>query len=304
MKFGICLPIRLEASAQENVSIALKAEGLGFDSVWVSDHIVMPEKHRGMFSEIFYEPFTLLTYISAVTSTISLGTSVIILPYRSPLVTAKQIATLDTLSGGRVMFGVGPGWMKEEFDSLGVPIQGRGKRTDEYISAIRELWVSESPEFSGEFCTFRGIKFEPKPLQDPHPPVLIAGASKFALKRAAFLGDGWQPTWVTLEDVETGIASIKKLAKEANRDLDGFIYSVRNRVKIFETNDQKESYISKQPTSAPFSLQGTLDEIKTYVAGYAKAGVSHMVFDPAADSLDEIYSTMDILAGEIISYFK
>lgn len=304
MKFGICLPIRLTASASDNVDIAVRAQELSFDSVWVSDHIVMPEKHRGMFSEVFYEPFTLLSYISAVTSSISLGTSVIILPYRNPVVIAKQIATLDVLSGGRVIFGVGPGWMKEEFETLGVPLKGRGRMTDEYIKAIRELWKSESPSFDGDFCSFSDIKFEPKPLQDPHPPVLIAGSSEYALKRAALLGDGWQPTWVSPEDVSQGMSAIKLLANEMGRDLEGFTYSVRNRIKIFNSPEQKKTYIDNQPSDSPFSLLGTVDEITEYVSGYRDLGVSHIVFDPAADSLEEIYSIMELLSSEIMSHIK
>jgi len=191
MKFGICLPLRLKASASQNIDIAVDAQELGFDSVWVSDHIIMPEKHRGMFSDVFCEPFPLLSYISAVTSTISLGTSVIILLYRNPLAVAKQIATLHILSGGRVIFRMSPGWMREEFDTLGVPFKSRGRMTYEYIKAIREVWESESPSFGGEFYTFSEIEFEPKPVQLSVPPILIAGSSEYAVQRAALLGDGW-----------------------------------------------------------------------------------------------------------------
>ena len=304
MKFGICLPIRLDATAADNVEIAKKAEERGFDSVWVSDHIIMPERHRGMFSEVFYEPFTLLTYISAETSTISVGTSVIILPYRNPVVVAKQIATLDILSGGRVMFGIGPGWMREEFSALSVPFNLRGKMTDEYIKALRELWTSDSPSFSGDFISYSDIKFEPKPTQTPHPPVLVAGSSEFALKRAAALGDGWQPTWVSPEDVEAGMLTIKLIAHNEQRDLDSFIWSVRNRIKIFSTKEEKDMYIKNQPEGEPFALLGTPDEIKDYVSNYGDLGVSHIVLDPAADSLNEIYSIINTVSNEVIPHFK
>jgi len=159
MKFGICLPIRLSLTAQDNVDIAKSAELLGFDSIWASDHVVMPQRHLGSFSEVFYDPFMLLSFIAAETSTIKLGTSVIILPYRNPVVVAKMVATLDGLSEGRVIFGVGPGWMKEEYDSLSVPYEKRGRRTNEYIQALKELWTSDDPEYDGEFCGFSNIKF-------------------------------------------------------------------------------------------------------------------------------------------------
>jgi len=126
----------LNLEAQSNINIAKRAEELGFDSVWVSDHVVMPEKHTGMFSEVFYDPLMLLSCIAAETSKIKIGTSVIILPYRNPVVVAKMIATLDVFSEGRVIFGVGPGWMREEYDALSVPYERRGARTNEYIRAI------------------------------------------------------------------------------------------------------------------------------------------------------------------------
>jgi probable F420-dependent oxidoreductase len=304
MKFGICLPIRLTAEASQNIDIAVNAEELGFDSVWVSDHVVMPLKHRGAFSDVFYDPFTLLAYIAAETSDITLGTSVIILPYRNPVVVAKTIATLDVLSGGRVIFGVGPGWMREEFETLGVPIKSRGRMTDEYIHAIRELWCSEEPSFKGEFCSFFDIKFEPKPLQNPHPPIWIAGSSDYAVKRAATLGDGWQPTWVSPEDVEAGISKLQNIAASEGRDLEGYTYSVRNRVKIFDNPDQKEAYLADQPTDTPYALIGTVEDIAGYVSRYRELGVSHLVFDPAADSIEEIYNLMETLSGEIIRNFR
>lgn len=304
MKFGLCLPIRLDASAQVNVEIAQKAEELGFDSIWVSDHIVMPERHRGMFSEVFYEPFTLLTYIAAATSKISVGTSVIILPYRNPVVVAKQITTLDILSGGRVMFGIGPGWMREEFNALSVPFNVRGKMTDEYIDAIRELWVSDSPSFKGNFVSYDDIKFEPKPLQKPNPPIIIAGSSEFALKRAALHGDGWQPTWVSPEDVELGMLSIKLLAHKEERDLSNFVWSVRNRIKLFKSEEEKQNYLSNQPEGAPYALLGTPEKINELVSNYKEIGITHLVFDPAAESAEEIYGIIEIISNEIMPHFK
>lgn len=302
MKFGICLPIRIEADAESNVNIARTAEELGFDSVWASDHVIMPESRVGMFSENFYDPFILLSYIAAETSRISIGTSVIILPYRNPVVVAKMIATLDALSGGRVIFGVGPGWMKEEFETLGVPHSARGRMTNEYLRAIKALWETDSPGFEGEFMNFSGIKFYPKPLQKPHPPVWIAGSSVYAIKRAVRFGDGWHPTWVSPEDVERGIAELRSVAGEEGRDLSGFAYTVRNRIKIVE--DGSEKLPDEKGNEPSFVLRGTVGEIKEYIAEYKELGVSHIVLDPDVDNADEIFEIMETLAEDVFPEFR
>lgn len=300
MKFGICLPIRLSLEAKDNVDIAKSAEILGFDSIWVSDHVVMPEKHLGSFSEVFYDPFMLLSYIAAETSTILLGTSVIILPYRNPVVVAKMIATLDQLSEGRVMFGVGPGWMREEYDALCVPYEKRGKRTNEYIEAIKELWVSDEPSYEGEFCSFSDIKFYPKPIQKPHPPIFIAGASDYAIQRAVQFGNGWQPTWVSPEEVKEGIFKLKNIANEKGRDLNGFTYSVRNRLDIVGSDYDPANNSSSEGNDPPFLLRGTVSEITESVIEYKNLGVSHVVLDPACDSLDDIFNTLETVSKEIM----
>jgi len=300
MKFGICLPIRLNIEAQSNINIAKRAEELGFDSVWVSDHVVMPEKHTGMFSEVFYDPLMLLSYIAAETSKIKIGTSVIILPYRNPVVVAKMMATLDVLSEGRVIFGVGPGWMTEEYDALSVPYEKRGARTNEYIRAIKELWISDKPSFEGEFCSFSNIKFYPKPAQKPHPPIFIAGSSDYAIKRAVELGDGWQPTWVRPEEMEEGISKLHKIADEKGRDLSAFTYSIRNRLHIVDKDYEALNDNEGTNDDPPFLLRGTISEITDYIKSYNDLGVSHVVFDPVAESLDDIFNTMDIVSREVI----
>lgn len=299
MKFGICLPIRLSVEAKDNVEIAKIAEKSGFDSIWVSDHVVMPKNHMGSFSEVFYDPFMLLANIAAVTSTITLGTSVIILPYRNPVVVAKMIATLDQLSGGRVIFGVGPGWMREEYGALSVPFEKRGSRTNEYISAIKELWVSDDPEFEGKFCSFSDIKFYPKPKQNPHPPIYIAGSSDYAIKRAVEYGDGWQPTWVSPEDVKDGISKLELLSYQKGKDLSNFIYSVRNRVHIVDSGIEGKSDI-QEGNDPPFLLRGSVDEIIESLRAYDELGVTHFVIDPVADSLGDIYKAIEVVSREII----
>ena len=300
MKFGICLPIRLDADAGANVRIAKRAEELGYNSVWASDHVVIPEKRAGMFTDEFHDPFMLLSSIAAGTSRIIIGTSVIILPYRNPLVTAKMAATLDVLSGGRLIFGVGPGWMREEFEALGVPFESRGRMTDEYMKVIKELWQSERPEFHGEFVDFSNVGFYPKPVQTPGPPVWVAGASRHAVRRAALLGDGWQPTAVSPGDVRAGMDELRRIAAEAGRGLGGFTFSLRNRLRL--TDDAEAP---KPGIGAPaFTLTGSVSRVRDYVAEYIKDGVSHILFDPDAGDLDEYYGIMETAAEEIMPGFR
>jgi len=300
LKFGICLPIRLDADAGANVRIAKRAEELGYDSVWVSDHVVIPEKRAGMFTDEFHDPFMLLSSIAAGTSRIIVGTSVIILPYRNPLVTAKMAATLDVLSGGRLVFGVGPGWMREEFEALGVPFGSRGRMTDEYIKVIRELWRSERPEFHGEFVDFSNVGFYPKPVHTPGPPVWVAGASRHAVRRAALLGDGWQPTAVSPGDIRADMDELRRIAAEAGRGLDGFTFSLRNRLRF---SDDTEA--PKPGIGAPaFTLTGSVSRVRDYIAEYIEDGVSHILFDPDAGDLDEYYGIMETAAEEIMPGFK
>lgn len=173
MKYGLTIPNYGKFADRESIlEISIAAEELGYDSLWASDHIVLPTDHKG-FGNIFFEPLVTLSYIAQRTKTIKLGTSVIVLPYRNPVVFAKSISTLDVLSGGRVIVGIGSGWLKEEFNALGVNHEERGRITDEYLEIIKKLYTSETPSFSGNYFNFSDIIFDPKPLQKPFPPVWI-----------------------------------------------------------------------------------------------------------------------------------
>jgi probable F420-dependent oxidoreductase len=303
MKFGIALPIRRDFELDVHIEMAKKAEELGFDSVWVSDHVVVPDRYVGRFSKVFYDPFILLSAIAAQTKKVKLGTNVIILPYRNPIVVAKMIATLDMLSEGRVIFGVGTGWMREEFDTLGVPHSERGRRTDEYIRIFKELWENDEPRFEGEFFQFSNIKFYPKPFQKPHPPIWVGGGSKRAVKRAVQFGNGWHPTWVSPEDMEREITYLTNLAKNSGRELKDFVYSVRNRLRIFDSSDDlpETTEAGERP---PFSLCGTAKEIKNHIKRYEEVGVSHLVVDVIAESDKRMFDMMERFTQEIVPGFK
>jgi probable F420-dependent oxidoreductase len=252
MDYGVVLP-HVGPHAREHVverlqTVARQAEALGYHSLWVADHIVMPTQltskypyhPEGKFpidpAENFLEPLTVLGYVAACTTTIRLGTGVLIIPYRNPVVTAKTLATLDVLSRGRIILGAGVGWMTEEFAFLNSPYHERGARTDEYLRAMKALWTEEEPAFQGRFLQFSDLRCEPKPVQKPHPPIWVGGHSKAALRRTATLADGWygHVFWRNPEALPQEIQTIKQLAEQAGRDPRALTYAAPAYERTFE----------------------------------------------------------------------
>jgi probable F420-dependent oxidoreductase len=204
MDVGLFVPIGSGNATPELVrAVGREAEERGFESIWVAEHVVLfdeydsayPYDPSGRFpaggDAGMVEPFTALTYLAAVTEQIRLGTGICLVPQRNPVYTAKAVTDLDALSGGRVEFGVGVGWLREEFEALGMPFDRRGRRADEYLAAMRSLWCDELSEFHGELYDLRPCRMYPKPVQRPHPPVHVGGESDAALRRVARLGQGW-----------------------------------------------------------------------------------------------------------------
>jgi probable F420-dependent oxidoreductase len=206
---AIMSPWEPDASPADVLRVARKADQLGFDWLTISEHIVMPTEMADVMGRRFPESLTAAAVLAGATERIRMLTYVLVLPYRHPVTLAKQIATLDFLSGGRFTLGTGGGHLEREFEVLNVPFAERGKRTDEYIAAMRELWMSEEPSFQGEYVQFDKVAFEPKPIQKPHPPILIGGNSRPAMRRAARVGDGWLPWLVTREQLPGCLAYIQ-----------------------------------------------------------------------------------------------
>ncbi len=304
MKFGIVIPLHRDVDALVNLELAEKAEMLGFDSIWISDHVVLPEKYQGRFSKILYDPFILLASIAAKTEKILLGTSVIIVPYRNPIVVAKMVSTIDVLSDGRVIFGIGPGWMEEEFDILGIPFNERGPRTDEYISIFKELWQKDEPKFDGKFYSFSNIKFYPKPIQMPHPPMWIGGISKRAIARAVELGDGWHPVWLSPDQMEEQIRYLGRVAEEKGRSLDNFVFSIRNRLRILKADEEKKPDFGESRGQYTFSFHGTTEEIIDKIRQFESIGVSHIIFDLDVENDGEMFRTIEQFADDIMPSFR
>jgi probable F420-dependent oxidoreductase len=206
IRFGVALPNYGPLANPENLMrLARRAEARGVDSVWLSDHLVAPVQVGSVYPydkrpdrkpgemgviEEFYEPLTTLAYLAGATERIRLGVSVYVVPYRNPVVTAKIVATLDALSRGRVIFGVGVGWLREEFAALGQDARKRGRVTDEYLEVCRRIWRDDVAEFSCEHYMLPAVRTGPKPSQRPWPPIWVGGNSAAARERAVKLGDG------------------------------------------------------------------------------------------------------------------
>jgi probable F420-dependent oxidoreductase len=204
MKFGL-FGINFGACADPDSArrVARAAEEGGFESLWTAEHVVLPDPQAPpspVPPEVpFLDPAVALAHVAAHTKTIRLGTGIIILPQRNPLVLAKELASLDIVSGGRLLFGLGIGYLKAEFDALGIPFEDKGARAIEYLAAILALWTQEKPEFQGRFVSFSGIQSQPRPVQKPHPPIVIGGGSKPAFRRAIEHGNGWYGFALDLE---------------------------------------------------------------------------------------------------------
>jgi len=230
MDFDIWLPTANPFATPELLAaVAREAEERAVHAIWVGEHVVTFDAYASSYPYSadgkvplpagtgLLEPFTTLSFLAAVTSTVRLGTAMCLVPQRNPVYTAKEVATLDWLSKGRVDLGVGVGWLREEFDALGVPWAQRGRRTDEYLGVLRALWCDDPSSFSGEFYELAPCTFFPKPVQDPFPPVHVGGESDAALRRAARLGQGWHTFNRLPADLAPPLAKLDALLEEAGR---------------------------------------------------------------------------------------
>lgn len=215
--------------------VAAHAEGLGFDAFWLPDHVVMPVRYSSVYpyrqppsdgferypydESPFPEAITALAFVAGATTRIGLATGVLILPERNPVMLAKQVATLDALSGGRVLLGIGVGWLREEYEALGMSWPDRGRRMDEAIEAMRLLWRDDVASYAGEFVSFSGLRCDPKPARAGGVPLIVGGHSPAAARRAGRLGDGFVPTGAQgPADMERLLETMRRAAEEAGRD--------------------------------------------------------------------------------------
>jgi probable F420-dependent oxidoreductase len=253
MKFGLhySLGVGTHPTGADYIRVAQHAETLGYHSIWLGDHIVIPEQIAAPYPYTkdgsvgfarncpWPDPFVLLAAIGVATKTILLGTSVVIVPYRNPLQVAKAVATVDLVSNGRYQFGVGIGWLKEEFDALGEPFSERAARTREYLQVMKALWSGETATFQGKYFSFPTLHSNPLPVQKPHPPIIFGGESTPALKRIADLGDGWQPGPIPVEVFRERLNKLRTLMSERGRNMAELSISMIGSVHDLQQDREK-----------------------------------------------------------------
>ena len=310
MRYGFYLPTRGPTATPEALeTLVTRGEALGFASVMVADHVVFPvtikSKYPYTVTGAFpgggdaLEQLALMAFLAGKTRRLRLVSSVMILPHRNPVVTAKTLATIDVLSNGRVTVGVGVGWLREEFQALGAPdFDRRGAVSDEYLRIFKALWTRSPASFEGKFYRFDEIRCLPAPVQKPHPPIWIGGHSPAALRRVARHGDGWHPVGanpaVPLRPAElrASLDELYRLTEKEGRDPRALTISFK--APVYDATQALDAGGSER---RPFS--GGPAQIADDVATYARLGVSELIFDFRSDSLPESLSRMDSFGGLI-----
>jgi probable F420-dependent oxidoreductase len=263
-------------------AVAGAADERGFSTLWLGEHVVLFDEHAKRYpyadSGAFpiqgeagmAEPFTTLSYLAGRTERIRLGTGVCLVPQRNPLYTAKQVADLDWLSGGRFDFGIGVGWQREEFEALGVPFGDRGRRTDEYLALMRRMWCDPVSAFDGDFWSLPPTRAYPKPVQDPHPPVHVGGESDAALRRVVRLGAHWFPFNVVPEVLVERRADLARMLEGTGRRIDEVHITVRPAPAVSDpvhleafAEAGADQVVLSVPRVAPEGVDGALDELAT-----------------------------------------
>jgi probable F420-dependent oxidoreductase len=296
MKLGICVPhYGRPIEIDRMLSVVRHAEEAGLDSVWVTDHVIVPRDVDVIYREHMLDPLAMLPWLAAVTERVSLGTSVVILPYRSPIPVAKLLASVDVLSGGRLIVGAAIGWMEGEFEALGVPFKERVSRSEEALALMRTLWTDDRPELDTDRHHLHGLQVSPMPLRKPRPPILIGGMSEGALRRVARLGDGWHATGATPETFRQGKQAVTKLWKEAGRTGEPE-WSLR--IALF-VDGVHEWAVDEKFLRGRHPIKGTVKQITGQLAEYQRLGVDHVALEVSYSTYPGILETIDILAEEV-----
>jgi len=297
MKYGVILPnVGPLAHVDSLARIAQNAERLGYDGIFLSDHIAIPTELRSAYpyrsdgrfpltaSDRILEPVTTLAYLAAVTTRLQLGFSVLVLPYRHPLLNAKMLGTLDVISNGRLIVGAGVGWMAEEFEALDSEYDARGTVTDEHIALLKAFWTEPAPEVRGDHYSVAGVGMAPMPVSQPHPPIWTGGISPPALRRAAALADGWHGVRQSPADVARVAARIGELSATRGETMDGFTISLRAGLDI---------------TGEPFDgtgrtpLRGSPEQIAADLIDYGQAGLDYLVVEPRAATPEQMIDQLE-----------
>jgi probable F420-dependent oxidoreductase len=303
MEIGFSLPnIGPIGTAEAVTKVAQRAEALGYSSLWTIERLLYPMKLQrpypgtpdGSLPEIYkhsLDPLEALTFVAGQTKRIKLGTSVLDMPYYNPVVLARRLSTIDVLSNGRLLVGLGLGWSKDEMDATGADMTKRGALADEFLQVLKTIWTTNPVEFRGKFYNIPRSYINVKPVQKPHPPIYLGAFVPAALKRLAKVADGWNPVFLPIAVMEQMFGTIKEMATDAGRNPAALSMVVHAVLELTNKPLGKDRMI----------FSGSLDQIADDVSSCAKIGVREIFFDPAfsqgGQSLDRWLSLMDQLRG-------
>ena len=309
MRYGFYLPTRGPTATREGVlALAREGERLGLHSAMIADHVVLPMESQSVYPYTVdgkhpsdgdaLETFSILGVVAGATERLRLVTSVLVLPYRNPVLTAKMVASLDVLSGGRVTLGVGTGWLQEEFEALdSPPFDKRGTATDEWLAIFKQLWTQSPASFEGKFYRYSNIRCEPFPLQKPHPPIWVGGHSRAALRRTAKHGDGWHPVGAVAasplppQEMRAHLDTLKRLTEAEGRDFSAI--EVSYKAPLYDTGIP-----AADGSRRPFS--GAADDIAGDIRTFAAIGVHELIFDFRGKSIAESIERLQRFAAEVM----
>jgi probable F420-dependent oxidoreductase len=309
MRYGFYLPTRGPTATREGIlALAREGERLGLHSAMIADHIVLPVESQSTYPYTLdgkhpsagdaLETFSILGVVAGATERLRLVTSVLVLPYRNPVLTAKMAASLDVLSGGRLTLGVGAGWLREEFEALNSPaFNARGAVTDEWIAIFKQLWSQSPASFDGRFYRYTDIRCEPLPLQKPHPPIWVGGHSRAALRRTARHGDGWHPVGAIAasplppHEMLVHLDTLRQLTEAEGRDFSALTISYK--APLYDTGIP-----SPDGSRRPFS--GEPEQIASDIRNFAAIGVHELIFDCRGQSIAESIERLQWFVADVI----
>jgi probable F420-dependent oxidoreductase len=310
MKAGILLPQTGESATRENILfIAKQAEIEGLDSLWVFERLLWPIKPKTPYVatpdgslpvqyQNVLDPLEILTYLAGHTNQISLGTCLIDMLFHNPVVLARRFATLDLLSSGRVIAGLGIGWSKDEYEVSGIPFERRGQRADEFIQILKRIWTDEVVEFKGQFYSIPASKIGPKPVQKPHPPILLGGFTAKTFLRIVNYADGWIPVagFGPLEQLKQTIDILREDARKANKD--------PSKIRIFALTYPNVQDSSSSSEQQRLPMTGTIEQIGTDINQIKAMGVEHIIFGYAFSPIGKEMKKMIEITKQFARFAK
>lgn len=307
MKFGISIIVRGDDATPDTFAkMGETAEAQAWDCLWASDHLIMPAMKTSRYpgradgqlpaawKRTYYQPFSVLNFLAAQTRSVRLGLSVLILPMRNPAEVAAQIAEMDQLSRGRVNFGVGVGWYREEFEALGYDFSNRGRRTDDGLEIVRALWHQEKTTVDGPYYRFTDVEMGPKPLQQPHPPIYIGGHTPGALARVARFGDVWHPYRMSSQDLDHARPKLREALQEAGRESEGF--PIAPKIPL--------TFQDGPATAGQAGSEGRPQDIVDGLKRYVDAGATEFCFDITTETLAVALDTMTRFTEEVRPHIR